>query len=233
MTVQPNAARIQLYDNLIGGLQDDGIWARLDWLSLFAAHDAQAALVNLKTPAQVATVVGAALVFTADRGYKGDGVTSYLDSGILDTAAGNNTQDSSHLGVWVNVAEAAVTGGAIGTDAVLQHIIRLTSGGIGIYYRVHASTLAAAFPTASGLGSMIATRPDANNAIFYASGIPTATVPAPSVAPTANTIRFLRANSILSDARLAAGFFGGSLSATQAAAMHARLSSYLNSIGGA
>jgi hypothetical protein len=233
MTVKPDASRTSLYDWLIKGLKTDGLWSKLDWLSMFAAHDEQAGRVNLKNPAQVASVVGAGLVFTVDRGHKGNGTDSYLDSGVLDTAAGNNSQDSSHLGVWVNVAEAAVTGGVIGTDAVLQHIIRLTAGGAGIFYRIHASTLAASFPTVPGIGSLIASRPDANNAVFYAGGVQAATVPAPSVAPTANTIRFLRANSILSDARVAAGCFGGALSASDAAALHARLSTYLTAIGAA
>jgi hypothetical protein len=232
MTVQPAAPRAALYDMLIKGLKADGVWAALDWLSLFAAHDAQAALVNLKNPAQVATVVGAGLTYTVDRGYKGNGVDSYLSSGVLDTAAGNNTQDSSHLGAWINIAASAVTGGIVGTDAAQLQVIRLTSGGLGLLSRVHQTTGGggAGLPQ---LGSLIGSRTDAGNSYLYGNGAQIVASPVASAAPTANPFLFLRGNLGMTDARIAAGFFGGGLSAAQAAALHGRLSSYLTTIGGA
>lgn len=49
MTVQPNGARKALYNSLIMGLKSAGIWSKLDGLWITAAHDAQAARLNIKT----------------------------------------------------------------------------------------------------------------------------------------------------------------------------------------
>src|SRR5262245_39221350 len=80
MTVQPNAARQTLINDLIYALKQSGAWAKMDFLYVLAAHDNQAARLNWKTAANLATVNGTC-TFTVDRGYNGDGSTGYLGTG--------------------------------------------------------------------------------------------------------------------------------------------------------
>src|SRR5690606_39788847 len=77
-----------------------GAWGALDGLYVLAAHDAQAARINWKDPANVATTINAP-TFTADRGYQGDGSSSSLDTNFNPVSASQNyQQDACHLGVW-------------------------------------------------------------------------------------------------------------------------------------
>ncbi len=102
MSVAPSEARKAVIDALIVSLKNTGIWTKLDVLYLFAAHDAQAARLNWIEPAGSfnATAVNSP-TFTVDRGYAGDGATSYLNSNFNPTAAaGQYALDSAHIGVW-------------------------------------------------------------------------------------------------------------------------------------
>lgn len=100
MSVQPDATRKSALDTLISSLKTGGVWAKLDWLTVHAAHDEQAARVNAVNPAQVASV-GVAPTFTTDRGYTGNGTTQYLNTGWnASTAGGKFTQNDCSMGVW-------------------------------------------------------------------------------------------------------------------------------------
>jgi hypothetical protein len=50
MTVAPSAARVALIDTFVRAIKAGGLWTRLDLLYLLAAHDAQAARVNVMAP---------------------------------------------------------------------------------------------------------------------------------------------------------------------------------------
>ena len=112
MSVQPDDTRKGLLNTLIATLKTGGVYANLDWLNINAAHDAQAARVNVITPSQVASAVNAP-TFTTDRGYTGDGATSYLDTGWNPSTASSPkfVRDSCHMGVWcgTNVQSSAMT----------------------------------------------------------------------------------------------------------------------------
>src|SRR5262245_5597796 len=51
MTVQPNAARQTLINDLIYGLKNAGLWIKIDFFYVLAAHDSQAARIGWKTAA--------------------------------------------------------------------------------------------------------------------------------------------------------------------------------------
>jgi hypothetical protein len=82
MAVAPSTDRAFVINNAIYGLKKSGLWVKLTALYLLAAHDAQAARLNMVTPTGTAASAVAAPTFTADSGYAGDGAASYLDCGI-------------------------------------------------------------------------------------------------------------------------------------------------------
>jgi hypothetical protein len=101
MSTPPSAARRTLIQNCIVALQDAGIWDELDVLYLFAAADSQAACLNWKAPASNVAVPTNTPTFTADRGYAGNGTTSYVDTTFAPATHGVNwTQNDASLWVW-------------------------------------------------------------------------------------------------------------------------------------
>lgn len=101
MTVRPQGNRAFLISDTIRRLKAADIWAKLDVLWMLAAHDAPAARLNWKTPASFALTAVNSPTFTADRGYAGNGTTSYLNTGWDHaTNAVQFTRDSNHLMSW-------------------------------------------------------------------------------------------------------------------------------------
>lgn len=105
--------RLGAVSALISALKNGGVWSNLDRLWLLAAENSQQALVDLVARAS-ATAVNAP-AFTANRGYQGNGTSSWIDSGFnAATAGGNFSQNDASWGVWVETA--ASSGCLIGND---------------------------------------------------------------------------------------------------------------------
>jgi len=232
MSVQPDATRKALLTALIKGLKADGIWALLDWFSVLAAHDAQAARINAKNPAQVASVVSAP-VFTTDRGYAGEAtLASYLDTGVLDTAAGNSVQDSSCVFGWVNII-GALGGPLIGTVTGGNQRLTLTPG-VSRQYRVHGTVSPVSVGTAPTTGLYSGSRFSSVDVVGYKNGAQEGvSAVSTSTAPTAVNYSFLRGAGISCDHRMAVGGWGGHLDATKQTALYNHLNTYLTAVGGA
>jgi hypothetical protein len=101
MTTPPSSGRKTTIDTLIVALKAAGVWTKMDGLIVSAAADSQAARLNWVQNLYNDTAINSP-TFTADRGYTGDGATSYLDSGFDPTTAPSPklTQNSAHIGVW-------------------------------------------------------------------------------------------------------------------------------------
>jgi len=97
MTSQPNDARKTLINNTIMALKAAGVWDKMDCLYFMAAHDSQAAGLNWKTRIPRYDLVPQnAPTFSVDRGFTGDGVSMYLDTGFQPgVSAGMLTQDNN------------------------------------------------------------------------------------------------------------------------------------------
>ena len=102
MTTQPDVTRKGAINTLIGALKTAGVWTKLDALYLLAAADAQSARLNWVQNAYNLSAVSSP-TFLADRGYTGDGASSYLDSGFDPTTApgAKFTQNSGSIGLWI------------------------------------------------------------------------------------------------------------------------------------
>ena len=77
MDVSPDRDRRHAIDTLIRTLKDYDLWDRIDGFYMFAAHTSQAALLNWRRDTANMVAVNAPY-FTEDRGFKGDGISSYL-----------------------------------------------------------------------------------------------------------------------------------------------------------
>jgi hypothetical protein len=134
MSAPPDAKHAQAAETLIRGLKADGLWSLIDSLFLLAAHDPQAARVDIRKPTRVASAVNSP-TFTVDEGYTFDGATNYLATGFN---RGQNavamTVDSQSLWVYdrSNVAGNAVYSAGGGLSGVRRLILngRGNTGGV-------------------------------------------------------------------------------------------------------
>lgn len=107
------------YDNLLCGLNTDGVLAKLDALYVYAAPDTTTAKLNLVQNAFNSTQTGS-LTFAAYVGYTGDHATGFLDT-IFNpfTAGGHFVQNSASLSVCVLSSRNTNQGWiALGTNSV-------------------------------------------------------------------------------------------------------------------
>jgi len=232
MTVQPDATRKGLINDLIVGAKADGVWSPLDWL-LLAGHDAQAALVNARQPAKIATVSGA-LTWTTDRGYQGDGSTGFIDIGEVYNAAGNTyAQNSATVGVWCNLEGGAA--GIIphcGNTGADRNAIRPRNTTGNESFNICDST-GSVFMTNVGsrTGHRTGTRQGATDKRGYFNGGLVATLAISSTAVSATNGTVFRASTLYTADRLPAFYSGEGMTGTQVAAWHARLNTFLTAIG--
>jgi hypothetical protein len=234
MSVAPSSGRAQLISTTIKALKAAGLWTLIDALYLTAAHDSQAALLNWKNPGTWTLAPTNSPTFTVDRGYQGDGATSYLSATGYNpsTAGGAYAQDSALIGAWMHQAttvsgsfEAAIGNGTarIGTNAGPSTYATRVNDATGM--NASPATLTAAHWAGRRLSS--AGKDMWRNGVQYM-----ATDVSASTAVTA-TFRLL-ANSNpggFSNGRIAAAYTGGGLTDVQMAAMHAVLFAYMQGVG--
>jgi hypothetical protein len=244
-TTPPTSARASLIDNLIKALKypstGTSLLTKLDALYVMAAETAQAAqrnwianLYNL-TPTNAPT-------FTADRGYQGNGTSSYLATGFTPSSAPSPklVQNSASLGVWSRTNSAAdVTDlGAKGSGTQDCTILIRTAGGLFLN-RVDVSAGNGNNPAnSSSLGLFVGVRSDANTLSNYANGslLTSGTVASNVVSTLAFNIGARNDNGTFgsySTRQYAAAFYGASLTAAEVLVMYNALNSYLTAIGAA
>ena len=235
MTSEPDAERKGLINALIVGAKDDGWWSSLDWLTLLAAHDSQASLLNWKPGSKTLTNSGA--TFTTDRGWTGDASSAYLSLGEAFNASGNLfSQDNASVGAWCNLQGAA--GGVkphvsdLNTTSV-RVMLNAGAGGGQETFRINDATNTPPGTSASRLGHRTIVRADSANKKFSKGGSATSSYGVASVGTRSDHGCLLRSLTNYVDDRLAAFYSGGALSDTDIANIHGRLNTYLTAIGAA
>lgn len=112
MTVQPSTAMKTKLNARIVALKAGGCWDLLDWISFydFGVQNDQGALLNVKNPAQTASLVNSP-TFSANGGFAGvAGTTSYINSGWDPaTNAVNFAQDSAFMAMRTGTNASGVT----------------------------------------------------------------------------------------------------------------------------
>lgn len=229
--------RLNTVSALIRGLDSDGVWSVLDRLWLFAAENSTQARRDL-----VARTVASpqnSPTFTANRGYTGDGVSSYVDTNFNpSTAGGKYTQNDASYGAWVETADGSPgTPRAMGNDGVNASELRISATNYqgGINSGAYTDSLVASTTT----GLLVLTRPAASGVgsqnIYRNGGSLVAANQASTALPnrTFFVLATNQAGSVAgpSTSRIAAAFAGGSLTAAQVASLYARLRTYMTAVG--
>lgn len=240
-TTPMTTARAKLYQALYASLKNGAtsganILAKLDGLYILAAADAQAARRNLVQDLYSATAVSSP-TFTADRGYTGNGSSSYLETNYNTSSSGGvYAQNSAHAGVW------SLTAGALG-GAGFGHAV--ASGfGCAVYPRFTdnkaygflngTATLAGASATvATGLGYTCVVRPDASNILLYRDNSQIGTIARASAAMLNSTLNVVREGNGYYAGQIAAAHFGAALSLAEEQDLYAAIQTYLQAVGAA
>lgn len=240
MSVAPDNTRKGLINTAIlsllaGAVSGSNIWAKLDALYLIAAHDSQAGRLNWKGTSYTLTMSGGMGTgdFTTDRGFTGDAVAKWLDTGLADnTAAINWSQDSACFGCWVNQDNATVNSSMGAASSANLRILPKDAGTTGSV-RLHKGTSLSVAGQTTRLGFCAANRSTSTASQFYRGGVSIGTSATVSTAPAATNISILRASSTYSNDRVAAAVIGGSLTANEHTDLYNALNTFLTAIGGA
>lgn len=241
MTVQPDATRAGLINNLITGLKSDGVWTDLSILFVPAAHDAQAASLNW-IRATAATNNGCE--FVADRGYRSGVSSTWVDwgetPGQANAAAGGGAVSNQCVGAWCTASGGAnasaqthvgaVTNGRIQVQAMGDTLARNEGGRLNdpnsVVFRQRPAG-------ATRVGHRTIVRADGANLTQYLNGADGVTVAsAVALIETGNLtlFRILSTYAVSNDV-ISAAYFGAALTPTKVGALHARLGAYLAAVG--
>lgn len=229
-------------DNLLAGLAADGILPLLDRLWLFAQPTAALALVDLIAGA-TATAVNSP-TFTANKGYAGNGSTSYINTGYVPTTnAVTFSQNKAHLALYDRSANAmsgvVILCGAQEGISTKSLTVFTNGGSWASGVNTNATPNENTTP-ANRQGMTIVTRTADGNGGFkrYSNGVDTGatTTAGSTVTPPAFAIYIgglNRAGSLVAPTIDEISMFsvGAGLNATQAAALSSRINAYMTAIG--
>lgn len=242
MDVEPTTARRTLYNNLIVDIKNAGVWDKLDALYIFAAHDSQAARLNIKNPGTYdLTVGGGSPTFTTDAYYSFNGSTDWFDTNFNPaTAGGNYSQNSASLGIW------SATGGTR-TNA-MGYQVNTSEGGTFlsphtsgdrfqfIINQISISNVGSSgTPWTNSTGLFSANRSGASATQAYWNGSAQSVASngnQTSIAIPSNSFRIgiIRASGTFGTIDASAAFMGSSLTATEHEDLYTAIDTYLDRI---
>lgn len=118
MSSQPSTIRKAQINSLILALKAGKILSQLDLLYILAASDSQAASLNWVNPATFTLTASNSPTFTTDRGFTGNGTTSFLNTGYTPSINGvNYTLNNASFWEWP-LTNIQSTGAEVGNVAV-------------------------------------------------------------------------------------------------------------------
>lgn len=231
MSVAPSGVRARAIDAAVRALKASGVWPKLTVLHLIAAHDAQAARLNWVQPAYDLTAVNSPM-FTADRGYAGDGAAAYLDTGWAPSLG---AQDSLCFGVWTRTnsqSAAGVAGTSAGPSVLL--LPRSATDTAAVRANQGPATASGAGSVTDGSGLTVANRSGASAVQIYKGGALLLSASPASAAPGTSSLTLGLFNaSNFNTHQFAACVIGSSLNGAEQAALHAALLGYMRAVGAA
>lgn len=226
MTVDPSLDRKTLVNDRIVAGKLKSFWAKLDALWVHAAHDAQAGRLNWLTGSYDCVPINNPS-FTVDRGYMGDGSSSYLDTGFnpLTALLPKYTKNSGSIGIRSNT-ENVGTGSLAGFyDTVLQRGTtinpRIDNTNSVASFRLNADSIGANSPNGavpSSVGMFVASRISSAGLSGYRNGIALVVgTTQPSTIPANGNMRFGSINATSFRAcQFSMGFIAGGLTDKEA-----------------
>lgn len=238
-TTPPDATRTTKINDLIYALKTAGVWAKLDALYVMAAADAQAAQRNWIADAFNLTPTSSP-TFDADRGYTGNGTSSYLDTGFNPTtqaATAKYIRDSAHVGLWSR-SSGQISSNNSGKDMGATTLL-------GLWLRGTADTAAWAINSTigsignlvtaantDGSGHFLFNRSTSSALQSYRNGgsLGTSTKTSTGI-PNSNITIGKSGASQFVNRQFAAAHIGQSLDATETAAFYTALQAYMTAVG--
>lgn len=233
MTTQPSPARKSLINTTIVGLKDAGVWSKLDALYVPAAHDAQAARRNWLADEYNLTAVSAP-TFTVDRGYAGDGTSSYLDTGMNPSTAVGLLQGQDDLSImlWSLTGGQSNNGDIGNSNAFISP--RTTTNILNLRVNSPSSVTT---PNTDATGMFVATRTSSSQVQAYRNGSTFGAILAStSAAPESAAYRVCgRSGAFVSSSirQSAAASFGPRLSVQETSDFYTILLAYMQAVGAA
>jgi hypothetical protein len=229
MTVQPDATRKGVINNLVIALKACGAWAKIDYLYITAAHTQQAARINWKAGVE-ALYDGVAPAFTVDRGFALNGTTEELFSAPEVDLLTQFTLNSAHFGVWMETA--AASGEHLIGDRFFHAGGRfMRNDGGAIAMKINSAVSEQGFATAPTTGHFMANRASSANEDIYRDGASVGVIAEPSGGTLPHDyIALGRVNGGFGTGRVAAYHVGANLSA-EAPALYAALHVYMGAVG--
>jgi len=235
-SVKPSTQRKVTMDNLVRGLKATGIWNSLDLLYVLANENTSVALLNWKNPSTFAPTPTNSPVFEANRGYTGNGSSSYLaTTWNFSTNAVQFTQNSAMIGVW-NRTPTPLTTGAIGTDTTLKTTLTPRGGTGGNSFRFRITCTAPLEPgtIADASGLSVANRTASNAIQGYKNGaLVGAAGTTASEAIESDTLSMGKAAGFFFNGQMAVGLVGAGLVASSQTSLYTNLQNYLRAVGAA
>lgn len=234
MTSTPNCARQNVINNLIVSLKTAGVWAKLDALYLFAAHDSQAALLNWTSASYNATLTNSP-TFATDRGFTGNGSNAYITTNFNPTTAVSPKfiQNSAHISTWSRTAgtSSAYDFGGDNASSRVRGLIRSASNNSS--YQLNSFTLSSTTGgiVTDGTGQFLINRDTSTNQTWYRNGSSVASATAGATSVLSETFVFLRNASSYSSRELAFGSIGSSLTSTEITDFYTALQTYMTAVG--
>lgn len=234
-----SAGRQTLVDNLITSLKSGSVWTTRDAIYLYAAENSQSSLRDIKT-ALAATAVNSP-TFTIDRGYAGNGTTSYVDTNYNPTtfSGASFVQDSACFGGWCLTSAQTATnslGEYDGTDGCTL-VPRDAADTAHLRINQTLDSIGTASASTDGSGLWSANRSGANASEFYrnASELTVATNP-DRVSVAVNNLTFSTGRisaSLFGTQQWACFHAGGSMNSTAQTAFYNALLTYMQAVGAA
>ena len=242
MSVSPQGNRQWLINRLFRDLKRDGVYSKLDAFWVLAAHDAQAARLNWKGNSAFDLTAVNSPTFTTDRGYAGNGTTSYLNTGWNPSANGVNfTLFGNSFGAWVvggtdaNNSSAATIGSADASNQT-RLLPRISNGNCRVSDN-SIGTVDITIGSPTRLGLNVADRAaNATTISHYRNGALVNTG-ALSSAGVPSAVFFIGAHngngtpSMFIDNTLVFAFAGASLAAAAQTAIYDAFSAYKTAVG--
>jgi hypothetical protein len=234
-TTPPTAARKAIINNCVLALKAAGIWSLFDLLYFTAAADSQAARINWVNPGTFTLSAVNSPAFVADRGFTGDGASSYLDPGFTpSTNAVQWTLNSAHISGWslTSIGAGSNAQRLVGNSATTTARSALipwnaTNQVAALLNDLSGSTIS----NSTSLGDFIANRSAVSSRQIYLNGASLGSDATASVALPPNALYFGRDTVNFASLQMAALSVGASLSSGQVASFYAARQSYLHAVG--
>lgn len=228
--------RMLLVDALIIDLKACGAWAKTDDYALWAAENAVAGLVTLKKKITQTAINGP--VFTADRGFQGNAINQYVNTGWNFASGTSYTRDDARYGFWQETGPPTNGTHSMGTNNLYaSFLVGTTNASFGI----NGTTSGGAydvFAHGGKTGMFTAERTGPAVTAGYKNNVSMVTGTRGSFAPEnfnvgalAATISGLPTANGFSDGRLAMLFYGGALNPTEATGEYNAWRAFMTAIG--